>query len=106
MATGSLETVEEVVPSELNRGVSNPCATGAACWIPDRSPYASYGFSGAGTYTGTWAYRGDLYSNSQTVRAYYRLYSGSGDVAYPKIGPNTFIDATGGAAYGVKVIVY
>lgn len=106
--TAAVTSVTEVSAKTTVKplGISNPCAVGAVCWETERVPYADWGFSPRGTYSGTWNYRGTFSTHNYTGKGYYRLYSHPSTLlATPTVGPNSVISFTGSSCYGVTVVV-
>lgn len=91
-ATGDIVSVTEgVTPTVSARStVAKVCNNGAACLVASQVPLANYGFTGAGTSTGTWTNRIEWRTGNYTAKAWYS-YNGTTVGWGVKSGPNTSI---------------
>lgn len=99
--TGSIMSIRDATNSQPTIAISNPCASGAGCWVTTRAPYANYGFSGTGTASGTWPARGSFYTHNHRSSVCW-TYGGNSPCS-PTFGPNTAITFSGASVTGKKV---
>lgn len=64
--------------------INNPCLSTDLCAYHYSTPWADYGFSSAGAYTGTWAHRGGV-----LTRGWYGQWHFSTGADSPWVSPNT-----------------
>jgi hypothetical protein len=106
-ATNQVTRVSQKLNAASPKAISNPCDAGSLCWESAKIPYANYGFSGAGTYRGTWHWRGTMNSNNWGGLLQYYLKSVGGVLnSTPAFGHNSTIKFGGGIQIiGVLVAV-
>lgn len=106
--TNTVESVTEMTGAVQTRAVTNGCASGALCWLSGKTPYANFGFSGAGTYTGGWEWRGTMKSNNWGGQLTYTINKSGASSTTPVFGHNSeikFTNTTVNNIKGLKVLV-
>lgn len=94
-------------PTIETRGVTNPCKSGQLCWYGASTPYATLGFSPAGTYTGTWGGRGRIKANGWSGQAWYvRTLTPDILLTSGKFGPSANINIVGSGITGKKMSIH
>ncbi|WIB77609.1 hypothetical protein DEJ28_00505 [Curtobacterium sp. MCPF17_002] len=107
-STNVVESVTETTEAAQLRGVTNGCASGALCWQAAQVPYANFGFSVAGTYTGAWEWRGTMKSNTWGGQLTYTVNNSGASSTTPVFGRNSeikFTKPTTNNIKGLKVLV-
>nr|WP_194668052.1 hypothetical protein [Clavibacter sp. VKM Ac-2872]MBF4625776.1 hypothetical protein [Clavibacter sp. VKM Ac-2872] len=106
--TNTVQSVTETTKTAQLDGISNPCESGALCWSAAKTPYANFGFSGAGTYNGSWPWRGTMDSNNWGGQLTYTINNSGASSTTDPFGHNseiTFDRSTVNNVRGLKVVV-
>jgi hypothetical protein len=99
--TGAVVSYQAPGDGMTTQAVVNPCRSGNTCWQPSRIPYAQYGFTSPGLYTGNWQNRGTLSTGNHYVSGVCWLPPGSGtrvcsSITYnPNVGIGFTSEVTG-----------
>lgn len=72
----------------------NPARSGDCTLSPTSTPYASYGFSGTGTKSGSWSNRKRISANDWFCAATYHAQSGGSSFNTPVLAPGAYINWT------------
>ncbi|MEV7236749.1 hypothetical protein AB0N06_23055 [Streptomyces sp. NPDC051020] len=77
----------------------NPAQTGDCILAPTGTPYASYGFHGAGTINGTWSNRKRITGGTERCAGTYHAQSGGSSFNTPTLASGAFIDFTAATVF-------
>jgi hypothetical protein len=70
---GKIVSVTKGLPKIAFITEHDVCNSAYACWYAYEVPYANIGFTGTGTKTGTWTYRGDFETGDYTASLCWTL---------------------------------
>ncbi|MFE3137367.1 hypothetical protein [Streptomyces scopuliridis] len=93
---GFVDPEPEFTPSIVEH---NPPQSGDCILSPTGTPYASYGFRGAGTMNGTWSNRKRITGGVERCAGTYHAQSGGSSFNTPILASGAFIDFTSAAVF-------
>lgn len=93
---GFVDPEPEIITSIVQH---NPAQSGDCNLAPTSTPYASYGFRGAGTLSGSWSNRKRITGGVERCAGTYHAQSGGSSFNTPTLASGAFIDFTSATVF-------